>query len=569
LARSRWASYWVVASALVLGLLAVAYAISEYVREVYVNDIEHDLIQRARMMAGSLEQDPGGGSARISSVELIDRLQNPQLNAVVFDDSGAVIGQSHTDIEVPSTQGLPEILAARDSGQGVSVRFETSLGVKVMYAAVEMRDGGIVRIGMPLFRLAADMLTIRLRLLTFVIVGSVIGLGLLWFGKNMVTAPDAVKATSAGAVSDDVTALNAMVRDMGSKLQERINEVVVQRNEYQSVLESISDGVVALNLDGIVLTMNQSAGRLLGLVPEQVRGQPLSAAIDNERILQVFTKSLVSDEALESEFVLDLPERRTLRCIAAPLIGTDEQRTGVVAVLDDVTRLRKLEQARKEFVANVSHELKTPITTIKGFVETLLDGALDERAEAQRFLSIVNRNTDRLITILDDLLQLSKLEMAEMEIKKTPLDLAHVARKAISFCEPRATMKNIRLDVTTNAIVAVRGDEALLEYAVVNLVDNAIKYSPPDTVIRVRVATEDEWASCWVEDEGDGIEASHLSRIFEPFYRVDKARSTKKGGTGLGLSVVRHIAGVHHGEVGVDSIPGQGSTFRIKLPLNL
>jgi two-component system phosphate regulon sensor histidine kinase PhoR len=240
---------------------------------------------------------------------------------------------------------------------------------------------------------------------------------------------------------------------------------------------------------------------------------------------------------------------------------------GVVVVLNDVTRLRKLENTRREFVANVAHELKTPITSIKGFVETLLDGAYREPENNLKFLQILARQADRLHAIIEDLLTLSRIE-EEAEQGKIFLSsgrLSRVLQGALRICESRAQEKSISLSLTCSEDLKAQINAPLLEQAVVNLVDNAIKYSAPGSTVQVKAEPQPSEVVIQVSDQGCGIAPEHLSRLFERFYRVDAGRSRKIGGTGLGLAIVKHIAQAHGGRATVDSSSGQGSTFSIHL----
>ncbi|MDH5458684.1 MAG: ATP-binding protein, partial [Nitrospinota bacterium] len=237
--------------------------------------------------------------------------------------------------------------------------------------------------------------------------------------------------------------------------------------------------------------------------------------------------------------------------------------------LNDVTRLKRLENMRRDFVANVSHELKTPITSIKGFVETLLGGALDNPDDSKRFLEIVAGQADRLNAIIDDLLSLSQLEQdsEKAEIVIENRELKPVLEMAIQACAPKASEKTVHVDLNCLENITARINPQLFEQAVINLVDNAIKYSLPSTQVQVEVSVDNIELTVSVSDEGRGIEKEHFPRLFERFYRVDSDRSREMGGTGLGLAIVKHIAQVHGGSVSVDSSVGKGSIFRIHLPL--
>ncbi|MBI3735216.1 ATP-binding protein [Candidatus Sumerlaeota bacterium] len=250
------------------------------------------------------------------------------------------------------------------------------------------------------------------------------------------------------------------------------------------------------------------------------------------------------------------------------LLDAEGSGIGALVVLNDVTRLIKLENVRREFVANVSHELKTPITSIKGFVETLLEGAIDHPDEARRFLGIVQTHADRLHAIIEDLLSLSRIELeAERNvIILEPGSIREVLQAAIEICQVHARAKGINITLNCPADLRARINAALLEQAVVNLIDNAVKYSGDGKDIQVEAEAATSETVIRVRDHGCGIDAEHLSRLFERFYRVDKARSRKAGGTGLGLAITKHIAQAHGGSVGVESVLGEGSIFSIRLP---
>ena len=233
-----------------------------------------------------------------------------------------------------------------------------------------------------------------------------------------------------------------------------------------------------------------------------------------------------------------------------------------------MTRLKRLEMVRRDFVANVSHELRTPVTSIKGFVETLLDGAMHNPDELQRFLRIVASQTDRLTAILEDLLTLSRVEQEEngAEIVFSPGPVKNVLDAAVEVCQMKASEKNIHVEITCDSVLQVPMNAPLLEQAVINLIDNAIKYSDPGQTVHVTATGSNGEVVIEIRDQGCGISREHLPRVFERFYRVDKARSRKLGGTGLGLAIVKHIAQAHNGRATVESSVGHGSTFSIRLP---
>jgi len=324
---------------------------------------------------------------------------------------------------------------------------------------------------------------------------------------------------------------------------------------------ALGGSVVALLAAGISLLLTRRISQPL----EQLRqGAERFAAGDLSEMLPVG----------QSQEVASLAE--TLNRMAAELdrrirdaVSEQNQREAILSNMShDVTRLRRLENVRSDFVANVSHELKTPITSIKGFVETLLDGAVHDPEDARRFLKIVAAQADRLNEIIEDLLTLSRLEgdTERAGISLQPGRIRDVLQAAAATCQLKATEKNVEIELTCDDGLRVEINAALLEQAVVNLVDNAVKYSPGGQTVHVEAAKTPAEIVIRVRDHGCGIGPDHLPRLFERFYRVDKARSRKLGGTGLGLAIVKHIAQAHGGRVTVESVPGEGSVFSVHLP---
>ena len=354
---------------------------------------------------------------------------------------------------------------------------------------------------------------------------------------------------------------------MATKLREKILALDEQNNETEAILASMNDALIVLDKSGLVVRINRAAEELFGISAEDTNGIPLIQAVRNTDIV---------------DYALNARKDETERAIELRTIGKDGPRyllaqinaieggAGKLLMLSDITRLKNLERIRKDFVANVSHELKTPVTSIQGFIETLKDGAIDDTETAKRFLDIMDQQSVRLGAIIDDLLSISRLEQGERtaimrEISSIP-DLLENVR---NLCQERADQKKTALIITMPKKLDCCVNPGLIEQAITNLVLNAIKYSPEKSTVSVNVWLDEasNHLVCTVSDNGIGIPEKDLSRIFERFYRVDKGRSRAIGGTGLGLSIVRHIALAHGGSVSVESVEGEGSTFRLDIPV--
>ena len=377
----------------------------------------------------------------------------------------------------------------------------------------------------------------------------------------------AVPATEVAELADLATALSRL----RAQLVERGLTIGRQGTQQEAVLGSMIEGVLAVDARQRLLGINRAAADLLDVDPDDCAGRPLIDVIRNPDLRRFALTAIDCRAPVEDDLVLHGPRDRTIRLRGTALRDASGE-GGAVIVLNDVTEMKRLEHVRRDFVANVSHELKTPIASIKGFVETLLDGAMDDPADTSRFLGIVARQADRLAAIVDDLLALSRIEQSEgagnLPVETVPV--ASILTAVTLDCGPRAADRSIRLEVDCPANLAATLNAALVEQAVINLVDNALKYSESGKTVWLSAAASEPPGPrelvLRVRDEGCGIEPIHLPRLFERFYRVDKARSRNLGGTGLGLSIVKHIVQAHMGAVSVDSEPGVGTTFTIRLP---
>ncbi|MEM9295282.1 MAG: ATP-binding protein [Planctomycetota bacterium] len=405
------------------------------------------------------------------------------------------------------------------------------------------------------------------------------GVCLLLIHRAMRKLESSATRLAAGSLSTRVSAqgplhigrLASTLNKMARQLDDRLSTVVRQRNELGAVLSSMVEGVVAVDLEERVISLNRAGAGLLRAEAGSLIGRPIQEAVRNPRLVELIRDTVRKRKAVTGEMTLrggiDSTRERSLQVQTALLREGSGELLGVLVVLHDVTQLRRLESVRRDFVANVSHEVKTPVSAIKAAIETILDDPDIDVAQARQFMRMIARQSDRLDAIVEDLLTLTRIENEseshDVELTTEPVET--IIWGAVETCGAKASAKEIALEVQADPEVYARMNGLMLEQALVNLIDNAVKYSDERTTVRVEMTRDEGEVVVAVRDQGRGVEADHLTRIFERFYRTDKARSRDLGGTGLGLSIVKHAAEALGGRVSVDSEPGVGSEFRIHL----
>ncbi|TYO98122.1 two-component system phosphate regulon sensor histidine kinase PhoR [Geothermobacter ehrlichii] len=584
--RLLWTLFPAFLLVILLSLAGGTWYASRVLRRFHLEQTAATLLARARLVDYQL-------AGRIDRIERLwidhlckelGRRSGSRVTVVLAD--GTVLGDSDEDPGRMDNHGTrPEILSALSGRVGRSMRFSHTIGQTMLYVAIPVarqeKIVGVVRVAVPMTAVNETLAGMRWQILTGgLVVALLAALISLQVARRLSRPLEVMKAAAHSFADGDLSrripgqgtvemqTLAESMNRMAEQLDGRIRMVLEQRNEIEAVLASMVEGVLAVDAEERLLRINRAAIDMLGLSGTGFAGRPLEEVIRRVDLQRFVRRALESERPVEADLVVRGHEDRYLQAHGTRLAGADRKRQGAVVVLNDVTRLRRLERVRRDFVANVSHELKTPITAIKGFVETLESGGVDDPHEVRRFLGIIHRQADRLNAIIDDLLQLSRLEQESggQRIELAAVAVAPVVRAAVQDCEMQALRAKVKVHCELVENLVARVNPQLLEQAVSNLVDNAVKYSPAGSEVRVRAFGTEDGICIEVADRGCGIAAEHLPRLFERFYRVDKARSRKLGGTGLGLAIVKHIAQVHGGRVGVESAPGEGSRFWIWLP---
>jgi two-component system phosphate regulon sensor histidine kinase PhoR len=569
-----------------ISLVAVTWYASSSIRNFFLEQTSTDLLTRARLLENQMAQFLGPLEASVVDAMCKEIGVSSATRITVILPSGRVIGDSNEDPAIMDNHALrPEVITTQRGNVGKSIRFSTTLQERMMYVAIPVKDKeeiiAVIRAALPVTAIDQALKAIQIKIMLGGLFIALLAAGISLYVSRRISRP--IEKLKQGAdffargdlshrmPGTDLVEIDSLIEalnQMASQLEDRLNTIVRQKNELTAVLSSMAEGVIAVDMDEQIISINKAAARIFGNLTENLLNRSIPEVIRNPDLQKFIRKALSSKENLEEDITLYQRGERILYVHNTPLEDADGRRSGILVVLNDVTHLRKLENMRKDFAANVSHEIKTPMTAIKGFVETLRTGEVAEPKETDRFLAIIEKHVNRLTAIIEDLMKLSKIEQQDekSEIYLEESSVKSVISSAIQTCREKAKAKNITIDLVCPEDISFQVDSRLMDQAMVNLLDNAINYSSEKSDIQISASLTDNELMIRVQDHGIGIPKEHLSRLFERFYRVDKARSRELGGTGLGLAIVKHIAHAHGGRVSVDSTPGKGSTFSIHLP---
>ncbi len=499
------------------------------------------------------------------------------IRVTLIASDGVVHADSASSVPIAENHGgRPEVIEALASGWGHDIRGSTIVDTRFYYAAYRSGDW-ILRVAMPMDRVVQS----RLYLAGAAGIGLVVGLAVAAVAirqlSRRISRPIEAMASTARAFStgdlsvrmdpapNELGRLSDAFNDMAGRLERSYTDLEESNDKLAGMLQGMEDGIAAIDTDGRFLLLTDKLRRMIG--EPAVRGGEGNINDGGPNYLlvrDILRKAVATRGPVREEIRVNRPEDRLLAVFATPLhVSRDE---GALAVVADVTRIRKLEQIRSEFVANVTHELKTPLTSIRGYVELLKTGERDAATIAQ-FYEIIEIEAERLQALIDDMLQLSEIESGRDDATALqPVSLAEIAGDVAARLAPVAEKAGVSIQTELDPTLTLRASRLRLEQMFYNLVDNAIKYNQPGGEVRIAVRRERKFTVVCVSDTGIGIPEEHQERIFERFYRVDKSRSRQLGGTGLGLSIVKHIVTLYNGDISLVSRPGEGSLFIIRFP---
>jgi two-component system phosphate regulon sensor histidine kinase PhoR len=574
----RWRIAAAFAVLLVVCIGGLSAYLSYFFRENYMDNLRTQLTDQARLVGDASEPYFDGET---EDLDAMAKRLGDQIDAriTIIDGDGTVLGDSDEDpAEMENHRDRPEVSEALKDGTGSDVRRSETLHRDMMYvAAVIAPDGnavGVARVALPLTRINAAMGHINVVIAVGALVAAVLGI-LLAFQIARITVEPIKKLTAVSkemaegnlnqeitaASRDEVGELARAFNRMAAKLKEAMALVTAERDRMAIVLESMSDAILVLDREGRISMTNKAAEKVLEVPRADAIGRHFIEAVRDYEVDALLQQCLEKKEQ-RTGLVEVRSKKRLLGVIATPF----HEEAGCLLLIQDLTELRKLETVRRDFIANLSHELRTPIASLKALGETLHEGAIDQPAVARDFVGKMNVEVDRLAQMVQEMGVLSRIESGEAPLQRMPLNVAEVVDRAAGRLKAQADRAGlqIRLDIVSG-LPSLSADGARIEQVLVNLIHNAIKFTPPGGRITVSAKAEGDNLIVSVSDTGVGISEDDLPRVFERFYKADRARAG--GGTGLGLAIAKHVVEAHRGRIWVESMEGRGATFSFSIPV--
>jgi two-component system phosphate regulon sensor histidine kinase PhoR len=581
--------FWRLGLTYLVLLLGVLIAVDSYSARVVRSHSIRSANDQLVSLFNLAQARPPDASSEVAVRDWTGWMAKSGARVTVINASGGVLADSANgagDPEKPSD--WPEVQQALADGVGRSVDSVRELVCRAQRFQPASGSPIVIRLALPLAQIDLSLKELRQRLLVASLIILVIGIGVsLIFARIFVARVENLKDFSqriaagdfhpwlAVGPRDELSDLADSMNQTAAHLDREIRLLSSERNRSSAILRSMVEGVAVVDAQERLVFCNRAFSEILNVQSVTSEGSPLIEVVRSSELIGLIRKALQGEEGLQNDIEIGIVQPLSFSVTAAPVQALDTDRnvpadkpSGAVVVLHDVTELRRLERVRQDFVGNVSHEFKTPLTAIQGFAETLLAGAVDDPKNNRRFLEIIREHAVRLARVTDDLLKLARIEAGKLELEFFPVSVQELIEGCAETTLLKASRKQISFSMKVPAgIPALRGDASLLHDVLQNLLDNAIQYTPPGGRIVVGAAAGPHEVTITISDSGIGIPLADQERIFERFYRVDAARSREAGGTGLGLSIAKHIVEAHGGRLWVESAVGQGSKFSFSIPV--
>ena len=574
----RWRIAFLYAGLILVTMLGLGIYLSNFLRHTYIDDMKSKLSTEARMIGEVIQPLFAGQTIDTNQLDLAAKKWSGILRSrvTIIDPDGVVLGESDEDrTQMGNHSDRPEVIAALATGAGSSIRYSQTVGYNMLYTAVRLQTRYIVRVAMPLNQVQGNINPLQRIIfgVTLLVTVLVIFLG-AWIASRtsrpVRELTEAVRQMTAGEISnqpvvqtaDEVGQLTQAFNYMSIQLREKMQALESERGKLFAVLEKMTDGVLIVDQRGIIQLLNLTAEKMFGINQAASLGKPLVEAIRHHQPYELWQQCQLSGTIKET--TIDLSKRIILHGIATPLGQSLPGST--LLLFQDMTRQQQIENIRRDFISNVSHELRTPLASLKAITETLQDGALEDPPAARRFLERMETEVDALSQMVSELLELSRIESGRVPLEIRPTRPVDILLPAVERMHIQAERAGLTVEcICPEDMPAVRADASRVEQVVVNLLHNAIKFTPSGGNVILSTATREKDVVFSVQDTGTGISPDDLPRIFERFYKADRARATS--GTGLGLAIARHLVEAHGGEIWVKSELDKGSTFFFTIPL--
>ncbi|WP_041121195.1 two-component system histidine kinase PnpS [Jeotgalibacillus alimentarius] len=566
-----------------LVLIGLGIIIGELVKSYYLNALHSRIEKEMNIVINQTEQEPSFGELRSVLFDELSEVLETRIT-ILTEDTDVVYDSGQAVSDIDHNQMMTEINGSLPDPDDGIVRFPADDSNFYYISSVETgSESGYVVLAASFDNL--EEVYRQIWLILAITLGAAMGM-IIYIGAritNQYTKPiesatevaiqlakGNYKARTFEDRADETGMLSNAINILARNLQEMVSEQSVQQDRLRTLIENMGSGLIMIDKQGYIVLVNRPFLNFFHSRIEDVLNESYVDVFKNVQVNELAEEVFLTEQRVRKQILIEetFPHKH-LEVYGAPIIGERSAWQGIVLVFHDISELKKLEQMRKDFVANVSHEVKTPITSIKGFTETLLDGAMHDQGALESFLSIIAKESDRLQMLIQDLLELSRVEQQGFKLSLEQVDLADILQDVSVMMGRKASKKNARVRLDIGKPLIIEGDADRLKQVFINLVTNAITYSYSDQDVIIRSKKEKDHIQLQFIDHGIGMEKEELSRIFERFYRVDKARSRNSGGTGLGLAIVKHIIEVHKGEIRVESEPEKGTVFTITLPIHM